>query len=133
MFDASGADLLLVEGEAILAELTSFRLELLGFQLRLVDCARDAQTEIDTRKPDLIIVDASLPDGDGMDFVSRLRAEFTADQLPALIFSIDPTLDSVERAFASGAQAYLVTPFDPTVLEEKIQLLLKHKSKHAKR
>ncbi len=132
MFNATGADLLLVEGEAVLADLTSFRLELLGFSLRVVSSSLEAQQQIESRKPDLLIIDSVLPDGDGIDYVSRLRTEFTPEELPVLVFSINPTLDSVERAFAGGAQAYLVTPFDPTTLEEKIQVLLKSSTTFAK-
>lgn len=133
MFDAVGADLLLVEGEAVLAELTSFRLELLGFHLRVVDSTLLAQRAIDEQRPQLVIIDSVLPDGDGIDFVSRLRTEFTPEQLPVLVFSIDPTLETVERAFAAGAQDYMVTPFDPTVLEEKIQFLIRKSGKLVKR
>ena len=58
MFDAVGADLLLVEGEAVLAELTSFRLELLGFHLRVVDSTLLAQRAIDEQRPQLVIIDS---------------------------------------------------------------------------
>lgn len=133
MFDITGADLLLVEGESILAELTSFRLELLGFRLRVVSTSLEAQQQIELRKPDLLIIDSVLPDGDGIDCVGRLRTEYTSEQLPALVFSIDPTLGAVERAFSAGAQAYMVIPFDPTTLEEKIQELLKDSRAFTKR
>ena len=123
----TGQDLLLVEGDSLLADLTSFRLELLGYQLRVVSSAAEAQAQIDERKPDLLIVDNVLSDSDGIEFVSRLRSEFTPDVLPILVFSVDPSLETVERAFAAGGQAYLVKPFDPTVLEEKIRFLLSRK------
>lgn len=136
MFDVAGTDLLLVEGEAVLAELTAFRLELLGFRIRVVSTTIAAEAAITEEKPKLMIINSDLPDGDGLDFVNRLRSDHSAEDLPALVFSTNPTLDCVERAFACGAQDYVVIPFDPTVLEEKIQLLLKPRkvsSKRAKR
>jgi DNA-binding response OmpR family regulator len=38
--------------------------------------------------------------------------------------SPDPDLDAVQRAFNAGADEYLLTPFDPLVLERKVQNLL---------
>ena len=124
MFDSSGAKLLLVQSEPVLAELTSFRLELLGYEIELVGTGGEAFSSIQKSLPDLVIVDTSLPDGDGIEWIARLRGEYSADQVPVIVFSLDPSLETVERGYHAGAQDYLITPFDPTVMEEKIELLL---------
>ncbi len=127
VFDSSGAKLLLVQAEPVLAELTSFRLELLGYDIELVSSGSEASSSIGQSIPDLVIVDTQLPDGDGIEWIARVRGEYAADQLPVLVFSLDPSLDMVERAYHAGAQDYLITPFDPTVMEEKIEgLLMSH-------
>ncbi len=124
MFDSSDAKLLLVQSEPVLAELTSFRLELLGYQIELVQTGGEALSSIQKSLPDLVIVDTSLPDGDGIEWIARVRGEYSADQVPVIVFSLDPSLETVERGFHAGAQDYLITPFDPTVMEEKIEALL---------
>ncbi len=124
MFDSSGVKLLLVQAEPVLAELTSFRLELLGYQIELTGSGNEALASMQTSLPDLVIVDTVLPEGDGIEWIARVRAEFTAEQVPILVFSLDPSLETVERAVHAGAQDYLITPFDPTVMEEKIEILL---------
>jgi DNA-binding response OmpR family regulator len=124
VFDSSGAKLLLVQAEPVLAELTSFRLELLGYQIELVGTGGEAFSSIQQSLPDLVIVDTSLPDGDGIEWIARVRGEYRADQVPVIVFSLDPSLETVERGFHAGAQDYLITPFDPTVMEEKIEALL---------
>lgn len=129
MLDSNSVKLMLVEGEPILADLTSFRLELLGYQIQVVASAMEAMRAINDQLPDLLIIDSVLPDGDGIEFISKLRSQYSPEQLPILVFSIDPSLENVERAVLAGAQDYLVTPFDPTVLEDKIQLQLqKHET-----
>ena len=40
------------------------------------------------------------------------------------VLSADAALDSVQQAFQAGASDYLVTPYDPVVLEEKVERLL---------
>jgi DNA-binding response OmpR family regulator len=128
VFDSSGAKLLLVQAEPVLAELTSFRLELLGYQIELVRTGGEAFSSIQQSLPDLVIVDTSLPDGDGIEWIARVRSEYNADQVPVIVFSLDPSLETVERGFHAGAQDYLITPFDPTVMEEKIEALLANRN-----
>ena len=133
MFDSSGAKLLLVQAEPVLAELTAFRLELLGYEIELVQTGGEAVSSMQNSLPDLVIVDSSLPDGDGIEWIARVRGEYSADQVPVLVFSLDPSLETVERGFHAGAQDYLITPFDPTVMEEKIEVLLATRNAAARR
>lgn len=133
MFDTSGARLLLVQTEPVLAALTSFRLELLGYQIEVVASGGEAMASIGLALPDLVIVDTTLPDVDGIEWIARIRAEYGAAQLPVLVFSLDPSLETVERAFHAGAQDYLITPFDPTVLEDKIETVLAGRMMAARR
>ena len=62
-----------------------------------------------------------LTDADGIEWIAQLRRDYTPTQLPILVFSLDPSLETVDRAFTAGAQDCLSTPFDPTVMEEKIE------------
>ncbi|MCM2373299.1 response regulator [Aporhodopirellula aestuarii] len=124
MSDSSIPQLLLVEPEMILAELTAFRLELLGYGIESVAEGGLAKDRLRRGRVDLMIVDTKLREGDGIEWLTELRLEFTAEDLPVLMFSLDPSLETVRRAFLAGAQDYLVTPFDPTVLETKVQNLL---------
>jgi DNA-binding response OmpR family regulator len=133
VFDTSGARLLLIQQEPVLAELASFRLELLGYQIEVVGSGTEATASIDKSMPDMLIVDTTLPDGDGIEWIARMRAEYSPEQLPVLVFSLDPSLETVERAFQAGAQDYLITPFDPMVMEDKIETLLASRVMAARR
>lgn len=124
MLGPQNSKLLLIEPEAVLADLTSFRLELLGYQINVLDCGLPAIDHLRRDPVDLLIVDTALPEGDGIEWLSQLRLEFRVEDLPVLMFSLDPSLETVRRSYLAGAQDYLITPFDPTVLEEKVQRLL---------
>lgn len=124
MIDSSKSRLLIVQSEPVLAELTHFRLELLGYQIELVASGGEATAAIEAAPYDLVIVDTALPDGDGIEWIAQTRSAQPADQLPIIVFSLDPSLETVERAFHAGANDYLITPFDPTVMEEKIESIL---------
>ena len=124
MIDSSQFRLLIVLAEPVLRELVSFRLELLGYSVESVASGADAMAAIARQAPDLLITDTQLPEGDGLEWVARLRSELSAAELPVLIFSLDPSLDTVERSHHAGAQGYLITPFDPTNMEEKVENIL---------
>ncbi len=124
MIDSSGIKLLLVLAEPVLADLTSFRLELLGYQVETVASGTDASAAISRQRPDLVIVDTSLRDGDGLEWVAKTRSEHPAPLLPILVFSLDASLETVERSYHAGAQDYLISPFDPMVMEEKIEKVI---------
>lgn len=102
----------------------SFRLELLGFKVEAVEDGEQAAAAISRGIPDLVIIDTVLRDGDGLEWIARTRTDHAAARLPIIIFSLDPSLETVERAYHAGAQDYLITPFDPTVMEEKIETIL---------
>lgn len=124
MIDSSNYQILLTLTESVLRELVSFRLELLGFNVETALDGGQALAAIERETPDLVIVDTVLRDGDGLEWIARLRSEHSADQLPVIIFSLDPSLETVERAFHAGAQDYLITPFDPINMEEKVEKIL---------
>jgi len=124
MFDSSGIRILLVVVESALADVTRFRLELLGYQIDVAESGSEALTKVRNKIPELLIVDTTLRDGDGLEWLSQLRGEFKAERLPVLVLSLDPSLETVERAFYAGAQDYLITPFDPVTLENKVETLV---------
>ena len=117
-------ELLLVEEDQILPDITAFRLELLGYRVTCTHSAQDALLKLDESTPDLIILDTVLPDADGIDFVDRLKNDARFNSVPVMVFSIDSDLDTVERAHTAGANEFLVTPYDPMVLEAKVEKLL---------
>lgn len=124
MHDSSLSKLLLVEPEVLLADLTAFRLELLGYRIETVSNGVEAEDRLHREHFDLLIVDTKLPEGEGIEWLDKIRLEYKPEDVPVLMFSLDPSLETVRRAFLAGAQDYLITPFDPTILESKIQALL---------
>jgi DNA-binding response OmpR family regulator len=118
------AHILLIEEDATLADITAFRLELSGYAVEVVHSAHGAFAAIQARVPDIVITDLVLPDIDGCEFISRLSHDKQCEHVPILVFSTNSALDQVEKAYAAGAKQYLVTPYDPTVLDERVESLL---------
>ena len=77
------------------------------------------------KKPDLILVDAMMPELDGYETVSRLRAQKETAATPIIMVTGDDSVKSVALAMNSGANDYLVKPLKEERLKGKLEALIK--------
>ena len=115
----------LVESDELLRELISFRLELLGY---FVQCAESADAATDMARDDacdLVMVDLEMEGMDALDYIELVRKEGLNPEVPILVLSSTSDPELIRRVHSSGANAYVVMPYDPATLEHKIEQLLK--------
>jgi CheY-like chemotaxis protein len=115
--------ILLIEGEPTLMEITSFRLELLGYSVVTQESAERALEWLSTQLPNLVIVDHALPGMDGIELINRLSNDTRTSDIPVMLLSTNGDLEDVQKAYNAGADEYLVIPYDPIVLESKVERL----------
>jgi len=116
--------ILLIEEDPTLAEITSLRLELLGYQVEKAEDGPRALETVGRHRPQLIIVDLASHEHDGLQLLNHLSSEPLTSEIPLLLFSASADLNDVEQAFAAGAKEYVVKPYDPAILERKIEAML---------
>ncbi len=124
------ATILLIEEEPTLREITSFRLELLGYQVVTKSTADEANQVLLAKLPDLIAV-GHVAEMESIEFLNHLSNDARTNELPVIYLSGSSDLEEVQRAFNAGADEFLVTPYDPIVLEKKVQGLLQAASNRA--
>ena len=73
--------------------------------------------------PTLVVVDHVLPGIDGIEFINRLSNDTRTSDVPIMLLSTNGDLEDVQRAYNAGADEYLVIPYDPIVLEAKVERL----------
>ena len=117
------SQILLIEGDRTLLEITAFRLELLGYAVETLDTAERALDWLRDKLPSLIIVDHVLPGIDGIEFINRLSNDTRTSEVPVMFLSTNGDLEDVQKAYNAGADEYLVIPYDPMVLEAKVERL----------
>jgi len=117
------ATILLIEEEPTLREITSFRLELLGYQVMTKITADEANKVLLEKLPNLIAV-GHVAEMESIEFLNHLSNDPRTSELPVIYLSGSADLDEVQRAFNAGADEFLVTPYDPLVLEKKVEGLL---------
>src|SRR6188508_1515131 len=115
--------ILLIEGDSTLLEITAFRLELLGYNVVSFESAEKGLEWLAAQLPGLVIVDHVLPGMDGVEFINRLSNDTRTSNVPIMFLSTNADLEDVQKAYNAGADEYLVIPYDPMVLEAKVERL----------
>lgn len=93
------------------------------FSCDLASDLREAQTRVDGAEYDLILLDLSLPDGDGLDFLRKLRA--AAVRTPVIVLTARGGLNDRISGLDDGADDYLVKPFELTEMVSRCKAVLR--------
>ena len=102
------ARLLLIEDDLAIRRFVRMAFEAAGHQVFEAETLQRGLIEAATRKPDLIVLDLGLPDGDGVDLIRDLRGWST---LPVIVLSARAGETDKIDALDAGADDYLVKPF----------------------
>ncbi len=113
--------LLLVEDTFDMAEAIMIRLDRSGIACDLAKTLEEARSLLDVQRYDVIVLDLNLPDGLGTDLLKELRQK--SDRTPVLVLTAEFSVDDRVSTLNSGADDYLVKPFDYRELEARIQAL----------
>ena len=69
------------------------------------------------------MVDWNMPEMNGYEFIRSVRASADWRDLPMMMVTTETEMEQVVRALAAGANEYLMKPFTPEMVEEKLQIL----------
>jgi CheY-like chemotaxis protein len=121
--------ILLVEDDPDQMALGQLRLKLAGYRVRTVERAKHlSRTLREDRRPDLVLLDVMLPDGDGFDLLAKLRASPEFATLPVVMLTAKTELADIHRGLALGADGYITKPYSKTQLAEVMSRVLKHRT-----
>jgi two-component system KDP operon response regulator KdpE len=99
---------ILVEDERQIRRFVRTAMEAEGWSVHETDTLKQGLIDAGTRKPDLIILDLGMPDGDGMDFLRDLRGW---TNVPVIVLSARVGEQDKIEALDAGADDYLTKPF----------------------
>ena len=119
--------LLLVEDEPVTAQMLAKGLREQAYAVDVARTSRTALTLTSDNDYDLIVLDLGLPDGDGLSLCRRLRAGGTS--APVLILTARDAVDSRIAGLDSGADDYLLKPFDFGELLARLRALRRRGSR----
>ena len=117
------AKIFILEDENRVAVLLKRGLEESEHYVQVADSISKGMGLFESETFDIIVSDVMLPDGSGFEFCRKIREK--NETIPILILTALATTDDKLEAFNSGANDYMVKPFDFRELDARIKILLK--------
>lgn len=87
----------------------------------------DALRKLESGMIDFVISDWNMPNMTGLELLQHVRASQALKHLPFLLITAEARKENIIEAAQNGADGYIVKPFTATVLNEKVQNILKKK------
>ena len=126
MADVRSPEILIVEDDALAADLLKFVLEREGYRVGHVSDGRAARRAIENEAPPrLAVLDIDLPYHDGYELIQAIRGQRAWQHVPILMISSQNSERDIARALDEGADDFVVKPFQIEVLKARVRLLLR--------
>jgi CheY-like chemotaxis protein len=113
--------ILVIEDEETQRQILKHLLQGEGYSLAFAANGSEALRAVARQRPDLILMDLALPDFDGRDLTRQFKRSGALAQVPVVMITGHSERDVVVEALEAGAADFLVKPFTPKSLSEKIE------------
>jgi two-component system chemotaxis response regulator CheY len=111
---------LVVDDSRVVRKVARRILEANGFTVEEAEDGRQALDACRRALPDCVLLDWNMPVMNGLEFLQSIRGEFDGDRLPVIFCTTETDTGFIERAIESGAQEYVMKPFDAEILLGKL-------------
>ncbi|ANG64317.1 two-component system response regulator [Marinobacterium aestuarii] len=115
---------LVVDDEPNIVLSLEFLMQQAGFEVITANDGETALLRVAEQRPDLILLDISLPGLSGFEVLEQLRAQPEHARLPIIMLTAHGREVEREKGLALGADDYITKPFSTRLLVEKVQALL---------
>jgi CheY-like chemotaxis protein len=117
--------ILVVDDNSFMRKLLETRLKANNYQPILADGAEEALEKIQHEKPDLILLDVSMPGMNGFQFAKKIRDDVSTKSIPIIFVTARGQVEEIVEAIRDlGAAAYIIKPFTPEALLDGIKKAL---------
>jgi DNA-binding response OmpR family regulator len=119
--------ILIVDDEPDVLRLVALRLKKSGYEVLTASDGKTGLDMINSEKPDLVLLDLRLPNMDGIDVCKHAKSDEALKDIPIILFTATADVEVAETAKETGANDYIVKPFEPNELLEKISNIVQNK------
>jgi two-component system, OmpR family, response regulator len=121
--DGNPINVLVVDDEAVLAEMVSMALRYEGWNIATAGDGSAALDAARTQRPDVVVLDVMLPDMSGLDVLRNLREE--NPQLPVLLLTAKDAVEDRIAGLTAGGDDYVTKPFSLEEVVLRLRALLR--------
>jgi len=118
-------DAIVIDDSSAMRMILRRTLSSMGFKVVDAVNGRDALDKLANLDyvPDVALIDWNMPEMDGLTFVQTVRDDPRYRRLSLLMVTTESEQSQIVRALAAGAHEYLIKPFTPDAVAEKLELL----------
>jgi CheY-like chemotaxis protein len=120
------AKILIAEDERDIRDLITFTLRFAGHEVLAAANGEEACSIASEHIPDLILMDVRMPKMTGYEACKALKQNSTTRDIPVVFLSAKGQEAEVQAGLESGAVEYILKPFSPDQLTERVQVILKN-------
>lgn len=120
----STPDILIVEDEEFNREIMALRLQPCNYNLRFAVDGQQALDMINTKKPDIVLLDIMLPEIMGLQVLHTLRQQYSMVELPIIMVTAIDQEERIVRALELGANDFVTKPTNFPILIARLQTQL---------
>jgi two-component system, OmpR family, response regulator len=121
--DGNPINVLVVDDEAVLAEMVSMALRYEGWNIATAGDGSSAIASARAQRPDVVVLDVMLPDMSGLDVLHKLREE--NPQLPVLLLTAKDAVEDRIAGLTAGGDDYVTKPFSIEEVVLRLRALLR--------
>ncbi len=116
---------MVVDDDRTTTTLLSMVLSAARLRCEVVHNGAETFSRVSRVRPDLVLLDISMPEMDGFEVLAALRSDPVTRELPVVMMSVSEGERDVLRGFSLGAEDYIVKPFTPREMVARIQRVLR--------
>jgi DNA-binding response OmpR family regulator len=120
---------IVADDDPIIINLVSLRLGMAQYEVVAAHDAVAALAMVRARRPGLVILDIQMPGGGGLSALSQIKADPEISGVPVMMMTGERNAETVLQAMEGGADDYLVKPFNPDLLLQRVSRLAGKNSK----
>ena len=116
------AHILVVDDDPMTIDICKTYLTASGYEITGVFTTAQAQASLEEKPADLVLLDVHMPNETGLVFLQRIRGDWP--DLPVVLITGHPGIQTVVQAMKLNVVAYLVKPFPPSELRQTVEKAL---------
>lgn len=118
-------NILLVENEPDIVKLTKQTLEIGGFNVDVAFGGQECLEKINQKKPHIILLDIWLYDRNGIEILNKIKNNVNYKDIKVIVFTAIAEKDKIKEFVQAGADDYIIKPFDPYELIDKLKEIIR--------
>lgn len=128
---SNSGHILIIDDEASLRQTLARILQRAGFEVTTAANGAEGASLVSQHPFDLVYLDIRMPDMSGLDLLKSIHAKYP--ELPVILFTAQPDLNSAVDALRNGATDYLLKPLKPQAVVERTQSILVNQQKERRK